>query len=490
MLFRSEKISLDVVSSGSDISFPEIFKDKDDAEAKTGIYSSLNLLRNPGFEDLAEGDDMVGVDTYIPAIWQCANFGLTGAKTLVFSYYDPGTWGAMAEEIEGKGALQHHGWSDGSGKYFFQKIESGLESDNIYSLSFLTWNHGDTFTGTYTAKFGYDENDDSIATITWSQPTDSAYQKKEHSYVFKTGDIDNSKPIYFTITRNENVIAHFDRMTLVKATSSSINPGLNVSGVSSVKFEDGTAYAPKVVLADGEIFDFSGYIVNPDMDDRDGRYAIGWSGTNRTNNGEQFDGATNSYYLDDWNGDANLEYDCYQKLTNLVNGIYRLEVCARANDDTFVIYATTKAGEFSVPIINHSNGVDEDLSTLGKGWNKHIINDIKVVDGNMTIGGKGVATKTSAWLSMDEFRLYYISAITESEVVVALAENLQKYIDEVPDIIYNMREYLPQRIQDYVTSVKEEAVKALNDGERTQETIQTAHDNLLAAVASDRKSVV
>ena len=81
----------------------------------------------------------------------------------------------------------------------------------------------------------------------------------------------------------------------------------------------------------------------------------------------------------------------------------------------------------------------------------------------MTIGGKGVATKTSAWLSMDEFRLYYISAITESEVVVALAENLQKYIDEVPDIIYNMREYLPQRIQDYVTSVKEEAVKALND---------------------------
>ena len=40
------------------------------------------------------------------------------------------------------------------------------------------------------------------------------------------------------------------------------------------------------------------------------------------------------------------------------------------------------------------------------------------------------------------------------------------------------------RIQDYVTSVKEEAVKALNDGERTQETIQTAHDNLLAAVAS------
>ena len=482
-----ETLKVGVVSSSSDIVFPAIFDDTDDAEAKTGIYSDLNMFLNPGFEDAAEGEDMVGLDMHIPAVWQSENFGLEGATSKVYTYYDPNTWGTIGDEVEGKGALQHHGWGGGAAMYFFQELETKLESNTVYSLSFVTWNHGDTYTGTYTAKFGYDENDGSIASITWSQPTDSAYQMQDHKFVFQTYDVDSDKPVYFTITRNNNVIAHFDRMTLVKATSSSIKPGMLITGASSVMFEEGTGYAPEVVLADNQIFDFSSFIVNPDITSISNGYATGWSGNTWTTWGNAFTGSTNYYYLDGWNGNTNLNYNCYQTITGLKNGVYRLQAAARTNDDGFVIYASSKGGEFTTPLINQGGGGDDDQSELGLGWNIHTVDGVKVIDGTLTIGGKGVSLDFPAWLSLDEFRLYYVGSMTNLEMTDAFADFLSQYIIDAGDKIYNIRENLTGIYLSEFKDLQDETALAVANTARTYETIEVAYEKLSSSVSYAEK---
>ena len=104
-----------------------------------------------------------------------------------------------------------------------------------------------------------------------------------------------------------------------------------ITGASSVMFEEGTGYAPEVVLADNQIFDFSSFIVNPDITSISNGYATGWSGNTWTTWGNAFTGSTNYYYLDGWNGNANLNYNCYQTITGLKNGVYRLQAAARTN---------------------------------------------------------------------------------------------------------------------------------------------------------------
>jgi hypothetical protein len=127
-----------------------------------------------------------------------------------------------------------------------------------------------------------------------------------------------------------------------------------------------------------------------------------WSNT-RTNNGEQFDGAPDAYYLDMWS-DAAYSYDSHQDITGLPNGLYTLTAAVRSNDATFVLFAATTETEFTAVIPNTGNSGNE----LGNGWQYLSVENIEVKDGALTIGVKGDGA-AGVWVSVDVFRLYLYS---------------------------------------------------------------------------------
>ena len=155
-------------------------------------------------------------------------------------------------------------------------------------------------------------------------------------------------------------------------------------------------------------------------------------------------------------------------------------VAARTNDDEFELFASSIAGDWSIGIINNGNGrgEDGDLSTLGGGWNLHTIENIRVVNGELTIGGRGTATKNAAWLSMDEFRLYKMDEVSDDIIIEALTDNLSAYIKEIENALYDIRGNLTSLMINEIGSKITEAKAVVNNASRTADMLNNAYNQL------------
>ena len=184
---------------------------KDDSIASTGIYSGLNLIENPGFEEVAEWS--VEGSQYSPAYWT------TGDATLGFltggSRVNTGT--SLNENIlnyEGNGVAMKHSAGDDA---FFQEISKGkVKANTAYQVQFATWTHPDTQgTGLHTVMLGTKYEGYDLGTAQWTQSTEP-WALNIVKFVFYTGDFDDSEFTYLSFKRNSGSISHFDRVTLVE----------------------------------------------------------------------------------------------------------------------------------------------------------------------------------------------------------------------------------------------------------------------------------
>ena len=476
----------------------------DDASAKTGIYSEENLFKNPGFETAAmpeSEDDVVVSDDgiiYIPADWFSGNFGPSAGATAVLTDYTGSWWGEKVALInnkkEGNGVLQHHGWNnETSGKYFGQNLENLVKPNTTYQIAFSVWNHSDTNSGSYTAKLGTEPNDDSILSYTWTQPS-GAYTQHDEKIAFTTHDFEVTGDVYFTIIRENNVIAHFDRMTMVEATSAPNVKGISGSGFTNVNYEPNEAFAPVIELRDGEVLEMTRMIVNPD----NLQGSTGWFGNNNVTWGQhysmleyeagtpEYDAASSKRFLNMWSWEP-FSFNCYQDIEDLPNGIYTIQCVARSSstDEGFLLYATGLK-EFTIPIIVNDNEAEEGaerISELGYGWNTHRFDAI-VNEGKLRIGAKGTTTEYGRWYSVSEFRLYYKGEADNQEVVEAMRDKISSLMELVEAInLDNLPIFAEDNLNDAYLLAYSELRKQVNDLDEITEVYNNLESNYNDALA-------
>ena len=461
----------------------------DDADAKTGIYNEKNLIKNPGFEEIEsmksgflhpsdENYDPTAESQYYPSYWT-ADDGDKGFSTGNSRVNVRSNYMNSMKNFEGDGVAMWHAYGV---ENFYQILDpSTLKSNTTYQIQLASWTHGDTKgTGSYSAKLGTTSGGDEWGSHTWTQNSESYYLNTV-SFTVRTGVVTPDTKIYFSVKRNSVSIAQFDRMTMVEATLGEAPFGITASGISNIKYEDGAAWAPKIVLEDNEQYEMTTMIQNPDINSN-----AGWNGSNSTNAGEhytvknyeegtdEFAAAKQNRYLDAYSG-GNLTFDVYQNVTNLLDGVYTLECAARTNSNDFSIYANGLS-EVSTPITNNGSGADaETPGELGFGWNKHSLQVI-VKGGTLTIGAKGNATESGRWYSADEFRLYYVGLSEDTEVINALVKKIQDLMDVVMldfDDIYDY-DVLMTKIEDAYSRADD----ALSDPNKTEESLTAAYDDL------------
>lgn len=161
----------------------------------------------------------------------------------------------------------------------------------------------------------------------------------------------------------------------------------------------------------GEQTDFTYYIKNPGAESVDGWDINVTNGDGNRKSGGHYSGNTANMYFDSYNGTAgNLWFTGHQTLKNLPNGTYTLKACGRTDGEGVFLTAQTADEWYQTVVRNDGNTKGE----LGNGWGEYEIQKIEVRDHTLTIGFTndyyltGVHF-TGTWMSMDDFRLYYVA---------------------------------------------------------------------------------
>lgn len=382
--------------------FPDLFSEADDATAKTGIYQEANLFKNPGFEEGDTYSSHSGV-RFKPADWFIPEVNNVATSCRVHDIYANGDYEALRAITEGQRVLMMHG----------NVIPLGQKMDNLkpgtwYKATWRQMPHKDTNPpiayAAYLAKDPTGPVDDTNAYSVYNyHALKGGYGDKiDVTYCFRTPDV-LPEPLYFVIKRTGdlNCLQHYDRMTLVEANP--ITNGLTISGVSEVKYEN-AAVIP-ATLAEGQGYDFTHLVLNPNMD-----YSKGWiSTTSSWSNTLAYNqtGDFSETFWENWDG-GNFAGKVYQVVTGLPNGEYTLKAAAFAEQEGagFYLYANDKKtpANTKVPTFQTVN--------------------FTVLDGTAEIGIVAEQA-TNQWIGLDNVRLYYYgygdTYLTEALAALAAA---------------------------------------------------------------------
>lgn len=172
-----------------------------------------------------------------------------------------------------------------------------------------------------------------------------------------------------------------------------------VDYVPVVRTENGT---------NGESIDYSdlpNLIVNPGFEDSDtSMWNVSYEGdTDPTDFFEKPEDAySGDYSFHFYSADSDMEFSIEQHFTDLEPGTYYLTAFSQGGDSdgnaTFELYAVTSEGE----------QVDPFRLTTYIDWKNPTIPEIKVEDGNLTIGVR-IKSNARSWGTVDDFALYKIS---------------------------------------------------------------------------------
>lgn len=164
--------------------------------------------------------------------------------------------------------------------------------------------------------------------------------------------------------------------------------------------------------------DFTYYIKNPGAESTEGWDISVTNGDGTRKSGGHYSGNTANMYFDSYNGTAgNLWFTGHQTLTDLPNGTYTLKACGRTNGEGVYLTAQTTEQWYQEGIRNDGNSQGE----LGNGWGAYEIQNIIVKDHTLTIGFTNdyylTGTRfTGTWMSVDDFKLYYVSESTTTSI--------------------------------------------------------------------------
>jgi hypothetical protein len=393
------------------VTFPDIFAEANDQSGQTGIYNPLNLLQNPGFE------------TFPNNIWKCydntaGNIDITAVGTSATSIRN-----AAGMQTEGTYALLFHK----PAQYLTQVLSLGaIKPNSYYKLAFKyrTNSAGANQDGAVIrADLGTTERGTDIAS-TLTRTTQNNADAYDFIETFSVGsNVSEEASVWFLVERTSGANASqqklewYDNFTLVEGTKPT-----GISGVSSVTYLNGTAYAPEIALASGDYFDCTEFITNPSFDNNT---KTGWTDSNS--------GTANYHEIEYWQK----AFDFYQALSGLSSGKYTLKAQgferpkgsdggAAYGEGTEVIstnlYATSSVAEYTVPfnsIYSETYSGDGNIDgyvgnmagaeiVMNEGKYEITLPNIIVSDnGNLTVGAKLAASQTGTWVLFDNFRLYY-----------------------------------------------------------------------------------
>lgn len=168
----------------------------------------------------------------------------------------------------------------------------------------------------------------------------------------------------------------------------------------------------------GEDTDFTYYIKNPGAEATEGWDISLTNGDGNRKKGAHYGGDKSNVYFDSYNSTAgNLWFTGHQTLTDLPNGTYTLKACGRTNGEGVFLTAQTTDQWYQEAIRNDGDAGGE----LGNGWGAYEIQNIIVKDHTLTIGFTNdyylTGTKfTGTWMSVDDFKLYYVSENTATSI--------------------------------------------------------------------------
>lgn len=175
--------------------------------------------------------------------------------------------------------------------------------------------------------------------------------------------------------------------------------------------ESAVDYVPveKPESTDGEVdiddLDLPNLVVNPGFEDSDtSMWNVSYVGD--TDPTDFFlkpeDAYAGDYSFHFFSPDSDMEFSIEQQFTGLAPGTYYLTAYSQGGDAnadaTFELYAVTSEGELTEPF---------KLTTYID-WKNPTIPQIRVEDGNLTIGVR-IKTNATSWGTVDDFALYKIS---------------------------------------------------------------------------------
>lgn len=168
----------------------------------------------------------------------------------------------------------------------------------------------------------------------------------------------------------------------------------------------------------GDDTDFTYCIQNPGAESTDGWQLSVTNGDGTRKGGGHYSNDGSNMYFDSYNGTAgNLWFTGHQTLTDLPNGTYTLKACGRSDGTGVYLTAQTTDEWYQTEVTKAGNTGGE----LGNGWSNCEIQNIIVKDHTLTIGFTNdyylTGSKfTGTWMSMDDFKLYYVSESTLTSV--------------------------------------------------------------------------
>ncbi len=416
----NDNVLVETITDHSEL-FPNIFSGTtDDSSAKTGIYSELNLFKNPGFE---ENDLFAGYNTGnaprgnpkywdVPASYDIATLCRTHNMTTDAAY----TVLKTTAGAEGNWAYMVHQ----DVIPMWQKLDE-IKAGTWYKATYRQMTHKDNSNASAMAVYlaknpeGAIDAENALSVYNYYASTgqnNAMGNFKDITYYFKTPDEIPADGLYFVIKRTgiKNHLAHYDRMTLVEANPSTV--GITAAGISEITYEAGAI--PPAQLTTGQYYDMTRFVKNPNMDT-----ATDWINTspaqNKTIANNQYGDFTGCFY-ENWNPSNFGTGKIYQVVAGLPNGTYQLKAAAFADKsgEGVFIYGNDKktAANTSTPTFQTVN--------------------FSVVNGTAEVG-LVVEQATNQWIGLDDVRLYYFGqdaafladAIIALDAAVATATDLK-----------------------------------------------------------------
>ena len=194
------------------------------------------------------------------------------------------------------------------------------------------------------------------------------------------------------------------------------NESINITGVDPQDVNlDTDHFRVTVVTLTGKTINSSmadaGYINNPGIEATSKSSVDGWTCTRDAANG--FTKSTGDTYFEVWDANANaINFDYYQDITDLDNGIYQLSanvfntvdnVLGASVNGAVVLYAQTNTQLYATPITEDTaiDGDALDISEIPLTEVKNIL----VTDGRLRVGVRNLGTMGARWAGADNFQL-------------------------------------------------------------------------------------
>jgi hypothetical protein len=234
----------------SAVIYPAIFTEKDDSTMQSGIYSTKNIIRNPGFEAAEITYDKTvtkSSDTmFWPTGWEVykgnpkADQWNTGTRC----YLDKSTYATGREGLCELMFRQDGGGGMTQGSAVYQMMVRKLKPNKKYRIEFEALSHSNATGYTYAVAVGNKPGTWDVTYQTWTAPS-TALTSQNYAIDFTTTSTLSDTCYFAFVGAGTKGIVHLDRITMYQAEGDyntlNLTSDDDNTQIGEVTYEDVTA---------------------------------------------------------------------------------------------------------------------------------------------------------------------------------------------------------------------------------------------------------